>query len=326
MKTILSIFNLLSFFLIAGFFFAGCYTRMETMSDEGSGAGDNGDYAYADSSGASNDTTGNNYFSDDDYRSSQYRSAFDYYYPPTYGWDTGIDPGYGDYGYPWDATLVYPYPYWYGSYPYYGWGWGFGYGYGYGYGHYYNGGYRGGRGGPFYGGRLRTIGSTRGEGGFLSARGAAGVPGTIPAASRVASSRTSSVQDVVASNARTRSRQEIPWWERGKATSENSQARSGVVTRTQSARGNVSMFNRARNVRTPSNYSMNARRMAQYRGRTQSAWVRRYGSQSRPSGRQQAPHSFSPQGAGGRSSGGGGGGSRGGGGGSRGGGGGSRSK
>ncbi len=283
MKTIQSFFNLLLFFMVAGFFFAGCYTRMETMKDEGSSGGDNGDYAYADSSGASNDTTGNNYFSDDDYRSSQYRTSFDYYYPPSYGWGAGIDPWYGDYGYPWDATLVYPYPYWYGGYPYYAWGWGFGFGYyGYGYGHYYNGGYRGG---PFYGGRLRTTGSTRGGEGFLRTRSVASAP-------RVASSRTTSstVQQVTASSTtRTRSRQEVPWWQSGKVTTQNSQARGGMAGRTQFARGNV---------RT----SVNAHRVNQYRGRTQPSRVTRSGPQSR----QVSPHNFSPQGGGGRSSSGGG--------------------
>ena len=70
MKTIRSFFNLLLFFPAAGFFFAGCYTHMETMRDEGSGGGDGDDYAYTDSTNASNDTTGANYFSDDDYRES----------------------------------------------------------------------------------------------------------------------------------------------------------------------------------------------------------------------------------------------------------------
>lgn len=308
MKTNQSFFNLLLFFLAGGFLFAGCYTRMETMSDEGSDATDNGDYAAADSSGASNDTTGNNYFSDDDYRSSQYRTAFDYYYPSSYG----IDPWYSDYDYPWDATLAYPYPYWDGAYPYYGWGWGFGlgYGFGYGYGHYYNGGYHGGRGGSFYAGRVRTIGSTRGGVGFLRARGGAVSAGTIPGARGAVSSRTTNptAPQVTASNAaRTRSREEIPWWQSAKATTANSSGRTGVAARTQASGRKVSMANRARYMKT-SSYSANARRVYQSRGRTQATRPARFGPQSR----QASPHSFSPQGGGGRSNGGG---SRGGGGG-----------
>jgi hypothetical protein len=308
MKTLQSSLNLFLSLLTGGFIFAGCYTRMETIKDDGSGGIDNGDYAYADSSGAANDTTGNNYFADDDYRSSQYRTAFDYYSP---SW-------YGDDDYPWDATLMYPYPYWDEDYPYYGWGWGFGIGYGYGYGRYYNGGYRGGHRGGIFAGRLRTIGSTR---------GGSGARETIPTGDRVGSSRTSAIPAVATSNtSRMGSRQEIPWWQRAKATTGNSQARSGVAVRPRPAGRNMSMKNEARNVRTPSSYRMSARWMNDW-VRTQSAAVRGFGPQSRSSFRQQSPHSFSPQAVGGwtRSSSGGGG-SRGGGGGSRGGGGGGRGR
>ena len=102
MKTIRSLYNFLMFFPVAGFFFAGCYTHMETMRDEGSGGRDGDDYAYIDSTNASNDTTGANYFSDDDYRESRYRASFDYYAPPAYIWGSNIcyDPWYDDCWYP----------------------------------------------------------------------------------------------------------------------------------------------------------------------------------------------------------------------------------
>src|SRR5271169_5758368 len=113
MKTLRSLFNLLMLLPAAGFFFAGCYTHMESMSDGSSVGRDSGDdYVYNDSTNSSNDTTGANYFSDDDYRESSYRASFDYYCPPAYIWGSDIcyDPWYDYYTYPW-----YPYPYWYGS-------------------------------------------------------------------------------------------------------------------------------------------------------------------------------------------------------------------
>ncbi len=283
------------FFLTGGFIFAGCYTQLETIKGEGSGGSDNGDYAMADTSGAANDTTGNNYFGDDDYRSSQYRAAFDYYSPSWDGWGDGIDPWYGDYDYPWDAMLMYPYSDWDGGYPYYGWDLGFGIGYGYG--RYHNGGYRGGLGGG-----LRMIGSTR---------GAFGGRGTISANNRIGSFRPSGTSDVAALKvSRIHSRQELPWWQRVKTTTENSQARSRVAERPRSAGRNLLMTNGARNVRTPSSYSMSMRWMNHWI-RTQSASVGGFGSQWGSSFRQQAPRSFSLQGAHARSSRGGRGGGRG---------------
>ena len=319
MKTIQGFFNLLLFFLGAGFFFAGCYTRMETMNDEGSGGRDSGDYAYSDSTDTSSDTTGNNYFSDDGYRSSQYRMAFDYYSPSPYVWGTNAwcDPWYGDYGYLWDPMLAYPYPYWYGNYPYYGWGYGFGF--------YYNAGYRRGRGGTGFAGRLRTTGSTRGGDGFMRTRNGAGVSAPNPAARGVASSRTRTpaVPEAAAPNtSRTRSREEVPWWERTKTTTGNSPGRSRVAARTQSAGGNASVVYQKRNTGNPSKSGVNARQVYQHRGRMQ---PRSAGPQSGQTARQASPRNSSPQRASGRS-GSSGGASRSGGGGSRGGGAGSRGK
>ena len=174
MKIIRSLWSIVMLFPTAGFFFAGCYTHMETVRDGGPGGGDGDYYAYTDSTNASNDTTGANYFSDDDYRESNYRASFDYYAPPAYIWGSNIcyDPWYDD--------CWYPGSYWYGYYPY----WGFGYGYGYG--SYYGGGYgyRGYRGGNYYAGRTRTIGTTRGGYGLLGGRSPAGSPSGNPACER----------------------------------------------------------------------------------------------------------------------------------------------
>ena len=110
MKTIRSLYNFLMLFPVAGFF-AGCYTHMETMRDGGSGGGDGDYYAYTDSTNAANDTTGANYFSDDDYRESNYRASFDYYTPPAYIWGSNIcyDPWYDDCWYP-GSSLVWILP------------------------------------------------------------------------------------------------------------------------------------------------------------------------------------------------------------------------
>jgi hypothetical protein len=308
MKTIRSFFNLLFFVPVAGLFFAGCYTHMETIRDSGSGGRDGDDYAYNDSTNASNDTTGANYFSDDDYRESCYRTSFDYYSPPAYMWGSNICYD------PWYDYYWYPGPYWYGYYPYWGWG--------YGYWPYYGGGFRGyheGRRGDFFAGRTRTIGGTRGGDGFLRGRNVASSPRAIPFASGAASSRTRTPvapEAAVASTSRTRSRQEVPWWERAKSSSEDSPNRSRVATRTQSAEGKGSAVNQRRNTLNPSKSGANARQVNQHRGRMQPARVGSGGSQSRQAARQGSPHS-SPQGSSGRS-GSSGGGSRSGGGGGRG--------
>jgi hypothetical protein len=305
MKTLRSLFNSILFFLISGFVFAGCYTRMETVNDEESGTGD---YTYNDSTAALSDTSSATYFNDDGYRESQYRMSFDYYCPPSYVWGTGVwfDPWYGDYGYPWGGwypTLAYPYPYWYGHYPYYGRD--------YGYWPYYGSGYRGGRGGNFFAGRPRTTGSTRGGDGFMRARGGTGTPGAISPASGVASSRTRTpgVPELAATNnSRTHSREEVPWWQR---------AKTPTAERSQAAGRNPSIVARARNAGNPSRNSANPRQVRQHNGRSQPAQVRGTGPQSRPAARQQSPHYSSPQhssggsgssGGGSRSGGGGGGG------------------
>ena len=138
------------------------------MRDSGGGGGD--DYAYTDSTNTSDDTTGANYFSDDDYRESNYRASFDYYCPPAYIWGSNICYD------PWYDECWYPGPYWYGYYPY--WGWGFGYWPYYGGG--YRGYYRGGRGGDFFAGRTRTIGSTRGGISYWRGNAGTGYPGSHP--------------------------------------------------------------------------------------------------------------------------------------------------
>ena len=303
MKTIQSYFNLLLFFPAAAFFFAGCYTHMETMSDRDSGSRDGDDYAYTDSTSASNDTTGANYFSDDDYRESQYRTSFDYYCPPAYMWGTNIcyDPWYDDYWYP-------TYPYWNGYYPYYGRG--------YGYWSYYGGGYRGGHRGNFFAGRQRTMGGTRGGDGFFRGRATAGSPGAIPFANRGVSSGTrTQAAPVAAATTTSRSRQEVPWWQRAKSSTENSQNQSRVATRTQSAGRNASVANQRRNTDNPVRSGASARQVNQHRGRMQPTRAGNAGSQSRQAVRQGSPRSSSPQGSSGRSGSSGGGGRSGGGGG-----------
>ncbi len=303
MKTIRSLYNFLMFFPVAGFFFAGCYTHMETMRDEGSGGRDGDDYAYIDSTNASNDTTGANYFSDDDYRESRYRASFDYYAPPAYIWGSNIcyDPWYDDCWYP---TLGYPY--WYGYDPY--WGMGYGYwGYGDGYGGY---GYRGGYTGNYFAGRTRTIGGTRGGAGFSGARGVAGSPGAGRLASEAVSSRTRNpVAPMAAAGAtsQSRSRQEVPWWERAKSSTEASPSRTRVATRTQSAGGNSSVAYQRRNSSNPSKSGANPRQVNQHRGRMQPSRGGSGGYQSRQTARQSYPRSSSPQGSSGRSGGSGGG-------------------
>ena len=291
MKTIRSFFNLVIFFPAAGFFFAGCYTHMETMRDEGSGGGDGDDYAYTDSTNASNDTTGANYFSDDDYREANERASFDYYCPPAYIWGSNICYD------PWYDECWYPGSYWYGYYPYWGWGWG------YGYSPYYGGGYRGyhgWRGGDFYAGRIRTIGNTRGGVGYFGGRTMGGSPGAIPFANGGIASRTRTPAAPAAVAATTsRSRQEVAWWERGRATTAASSDRNGVTARTQSAgRSSTAAYQRRTTVNS-SRSSVNARQVNQHRGRMQPARGGSSGSQSRVS-RQGYPHYSSPQGSSGR--------------------------
>ncbi len=294
MKIIRSLWSIVMLFPTAGFFFAGCYTHMETVRDGGPGGGDGDYYAYTDSTNASNDTTGANYFSDDDYRESNYRASFDYYAPPAYIWGSNIcyDPWYDD--------CWYPGSYWYGYYPY----WGFGYGYGYG--SYYGGGYgyRGYRGGNYYAGRTRTIGTTRGGYGLLGGRSPAGSPRGIPLASGAASTRTrtqNAPQVAAATTSQSRSRQEVAWWERGRMATENSSERSSATVRSQSARGSSSIVYQRRNTSNPSRNLANARQVNQHRGRMQPARVGSGGFQSRQTAHQGYSHYSSPQGSSGRS-------------------------
>src|SRR5450830_1340792 len=108
MKTIRGFINL-PHLLLAGFFFAGCYTQMESVGNEGSDrrSGDRDDYAYSDSTNDqdSGGTAVDNYFNDDDYRSMRYQTSFHYYCPSRHMWAASIsfDPWYDDfYANPWD--------------------------------------------------------------------------------------------------------------------------------------------------------------------------------------------------------------------------------
>ena len=294
-------FNLSLSLLIGGFVFAGCYTRIETFSDGGNDGGNNDEYAENDSSSTRSDTTGKNYFSNDDYRSLQYRGTFDYYSPSWYDWGDGVEPWYGGYDYPWDATLMYPYPYWDGGYDDYGWG--FGVGYGYGYGRYRNRGLRG-YSGSLLGSRRRTVGTTRGA---LDARG------TLSSGNGIGSFRPSAASGTATLNtSRFRSAQEVPWWQRAKMTAASSQSRAGAAQRPRTSVRNTFTRYGSRNGRAPASYRMSAQWMNHWI-RSQSASISGFGAGSRSSFRQSSPRSFFPQGSsarsgGGRSAGGGGGG------------------
>ena len=291
MKTLRSLFNILLFIPAAGFFFAGCYTHMESMSEGSSVGRDSGDdYVYNDSTNSSNDSTGANYFSDDDYRESNYRASFDYYCPPAYIWGSNICYD------PWYDQCWYPGPYWTGYSPYWGWGYGYWPYYGGGFGYR---GYRGEHGRGYFAGRTRTIGSTRGGIGYFVGRGAAGSRGGVPYAGGTVSSRARTSTVPVAGTAvasQTRSRQEVPWWQRAKASTVTSGNRNRVADQTQSA-------SQRRNTNNPVRNATSVRQSYQQRGRMQPTRVA--GSQGRQSGRQGTPHYSSPQRSGGRSSGGG---------------------
>ncbi len=252
MKTIRGFFNL-PYLLLAGFFFAGCYTQMESVGNEGSDRrnGDKDDYAYSDSTN-NQDSGGaavDNYFNDDGYRSMRYQTSFHYYYPSRHMWSTSIwfDPWYDDFCmYPWDPwyrpglwypTIAYPYPYWYP-----GWGYYPHYGPTYGYGNWRGNNY------PLYGttvepGRRRTTGSTRGDDGNVRTRGGVTAPTTIPVASGTASERTRTrtvgVPDAAPAttdadrSARRRTRNDVPWWERTKT--QNPPERSRATERARAA-------------------------------------------------------------------------------------------
>ncbi len=255
MKTIRGFINL-PHLLLAGFFFAGCYTQMESVGNEGSDRRDRDDYAYSDSTNDqdSGGTAVDNYFNDDGYRSMRYRMSFGYYYPSRHMWAASIsfDPWYDDfYANPWDPwyrpglwypTIAYPYPYWYpewGYYPHYGPT--------YGYGNWRGNNY------PLYGatvepGRRRTTGSTRGDDAGLRIRGGAIAPATNPVAGSaipgglrtrvVPGSVTPATTDADRSTRR-RSREEVPWWQRAR-TSQDSPDRIKTTDRSRVADHNIS--------------------------------------------------------------------------------------
>ena len=219
--------------------FAGCYTQLETVSDEGYGGGNRDDYGYTDTTTVadSNATTVNNYFYDDGYRSSRYRASFHYYYPhsPLWGVSVWYDPYYSDPWSPWDPwyypgywypTLVYPTPYWhhYGGYHPYYWP---------RYAYWPNN--RPGYAGTFEPGRRRGTGSTRGDDGNGRIRGGT-VVAPMPVGGAVVSdrNRTRSVPGTAAtspSQERRRSRDQVPWWDRMKSTTQAPASRSRVSNR-----------------------------------------------------------------------------------------------
>jgi len=259
--------------LLAGFFFAGCYTQLESVGNEGSDRtnGDRDDYVYSDSTNDqdSGGTAVDNYFNNDDYRSMRYRMSFHYYYPSRHLWATSIwfDPWYDDfYAYPWDPwyrpglwypTIAYPYPYWYP-----GWGYYPHYGPTYGYGNWRGNNY------PLYGatvepGRRRTTGSTRGDDAGLRIRGGAVAPSTIPADGAAPGNqgglRRRDIPGSVAPattdadrSARRRSREEIPWWERARTSPQDSPDRIKTTGRSRVAEDNTSTGNRVRKTNNPS--------------------------------------------------------------------------
>lgn len=285
MKTLRSFLNGLIPLSAAGLLFAGCYTHTETVSERWAGGDD--DYAYTDTT-SSSDSTSASYFDDDSYRDAQYHMAFDYYYPPPeyYASAVGYDPWFDYNYYPWG--LWYPY----------GFGFGWGYGYGYGYGGYYGHAYHGWYGGRNFATRQRTIGSGRGSFGYFAGRAAPNSPGRVIPANGVTPSRgrTPNAPGAVATSpSASRTRQEIPWWQRAN--------RSTVASRqaTVASRGRYSSYG-SRN--------SNVRQMYQHRGRVQP--LARY---AQPQSRQMVHQGYSaPQRSSGRASSGGGG-SRGGGGG-----------
>jgi len=283
MKTTRSVLKGLMVLSAAGLFFAGCYTQTETVSERW--AGGNDDYAYSDTT-SSSDTTSASYYDDDGYRDSQYHMAFDYYYPPPeyYASAVGYDPWFDYNYYPWG--LWYPYGF--------GFGWGYGYGYGYGYGGYYGHGYHGWYSGRNFATRQRTIGSGRGSFGYFAGRTASNAPARGYSANGAAAVRTRTPEVQATSPSASRTRQEVPWWQRANASSVAS--RQGTVA----GRGRNAAYVRG---------NPYAQQMYQHRGRVQPA-----GRFSPPQSRQVVHQGYSaPARSSGRTSGGGG--SRGGGGG-----------
>lgn len=285
MKTIRVISNL-TCFLAAGFFAAGCYTQLESTNNEDSGSGDNSDTTYSDAANSSGGSDADNYFNDDGYRSWRYRMAFHYYSPSPYVWGTefAYDPWYDDnWGgyYPglWYPTLVYPYPYWYpgyGRYPHYGYGGGYGY---------WSTGNRG-YGGSVMPGRRRTTGSTRGNDVGMRTRGTTGAPSTLPAATSTGTERTRVLPGTEAVRtpevSKPRVRQDVPWWERARNSSQGSSDESRAVDRTRKSNAAVPNVDRKRGL---------AGNQAKQGGAQQNARRRNSGSTTRSGGRQQGVHS-----------------------------------
>ena len=311
--------------LIAGFFFSGCYTQMESIGNEDSDRRnrERNEYAYNDSSSDqdSGSSVADNYFSDDGYRSMRYRMSFGYYYPSRQLWATSIwiDPWYDDfYAYPWDPwyrpglwypTIAYPYPYWYP-----GWGYGHHYGPGYGYGNLYGHNY------PLYGstiepGRRRTTGSTRGDAGTRIRSGAmppAGIPSSGSASpgglrTRDVPGSASPATTEADRAARRRSREEVPWWERARS-SQNSpdRVRTGDRSRVVDDKISATARQKAEQKTTKQNEQKQVR---QQRNRSQQTPQARSADRAQrrstpsvsPRSRQEAPRYSSPPRESGRS-------------------------
>ena len=310
--------------LLSGFFFAGCYTQMESVGNEGSDRrnGDRDDYTYNDSTNDqdSGATTADNYFNDDGYRSMRYRMSFDYYYPSRHMWAAGVwfDPWYdGFYADPWDPwyrpglwypTIAYPYPYWsrgWGYYPHYGSA--------YGYGHWRGNNF------PMYGttiepGRRRTTGNTRGDDAGLRIRGGAVSPVTNPAAGSTSPGglRTRDVPGSVTHAAteadrstRRRTREEVPWWERSRSSSQDSPDRIKTTDRSRVANDNASTVTRQRvNQKTSTQSTQRDRRQQSPQARTTERARQKPGSSPSSRSRQENPRYSSPPRESGRSRGG----------------------
>ncbi len=325
MKTIRGFINL-PHLLLAGFFFAGCYTQMESVGNEGSDRrnGDRDDYAYSDSTNDqdSGGTAVDNYFNDDGYRSMRYRMSFGYYYPSRHMWaaSIGFDPWYDDfYADPWDPwyrpglwypTIAYPYPYWYPGRGYYSH-----YGPRYGYGNWRGHNY------PLYGstvepGRRRTTGSTRGDDAGLRVRGGAVAPIANPGAGSASPGglRTRAVPGSVTPTTRDadrsirrRSREEVPWWERARTSSQDSPDRIKTTDRSRVADQNVSTVTRQRVEQKTT--KQNDQKQARQRDRRQQTPQARSADRARqkpassisPRSRQETPRYSSPPRESGRS-------------------------
>ncbi len=283
--------------------FAGCYTQLETVNDEGYGGGNRDDYAYTDTTTStdSNATVINNYFYDDDYRAARYRASFSYYYPYSHHWGVSIwyDPYYND-PWPWDPwyypgywypTLVYPRPYWphYGGYQPHYWP---------RYAYWPNN--RPGYGGTFEPGRRRGTGSTRGDDGNGRVRGGGVAP--LPVGGTVVSDRNRSrtvPEKVAPAQERRRSRNQVPWWDRAKSNSQAPASRSRVTDRARTVDGPGRTNDQRRNNAQPAKRTARPQQQTKQGGTSdRNSGVRNGGGERRvressPAPRQEAPH-YSP--------------------------------